>query len=210
MPTVIFTDDGSEVGNLSAWDFSTGSPTSSTTQAQAGSRSIALGNGDQVAKFATMADVGRRIRFWVYFDGTHNSDTFCSVWTSGFGTKLFQLQTNGSGVIQLANGSSTQIGSNGSTLPTSTWTRVVLAYTMSGSTITAKVYVGAPGVAADISTSGTVSGTGAERFVFRGITVGPQYHDTILVDDGTDLADPDVSAGAVIPIFMAQYRQRVA
>jgi hypothetical protein len=142
-----------------------------------------------------MADAGRRVRIWFYFDGSHNSDAFLSVWTSAFGTKLFQLQTSAGGAIQLADGGGTQIGSTGSVLATSTWTRIVLAYTMSGTTITAKVYVGAAGVAADISTSGTVSGTTSERFVMRGITAGAQYHDDILVDDGTDLADPDVVTG---------------
>jgi hypothetical protein len=214
MPTVIFTDDGTEDGTFNNWSSNSGG-TSSTTRAHGGTHSIQLGNGAFIQKVAVCADAGRRIRFYMYTGSASGftNDLMCAVDTSGGATRVLRLDTTSGGLIQLKNEDGTQLGSTGThAMTVNSWARIVLSYTITSvSVYSIRIYVDG---SLDISATGGVAAnltrTGTDRFGLRGVAGGTeQYMDDVYIDDGTDLGDPDV-AGTVIPVFMAQYRQRVS
>ncbi len=187
---IAFLESGSNATfGLHAYDFTSGSPASSAAQAHTGSRSVRLGNGDQIARLAVLADLGRRVSAYVYFEGAFGTDPFMAFWTSGFGVKVFQLQTTAGGVLQVTDGNNVQLGSNGSVLPADTWIRISVNYAITNSTTNdIRVYVN--GVSDITLLNVTLSaGVGTSNFLFRGSASPAVYVSDVYIDNADSGAD---------------------
>lgn len=83
----------------------------------------------------TVADAGARISFYIYIAALPSATTQLFLVSQSAGTIIIKLQMTTAGVIQLATGTSVQIGANGSTLSTGVWYRISIAYTITSTTV---------------------------------------------------------------------------
>lgn len=83
-----------------------------------------------------LSDAGSRISFYVYIKTrpANAVSSFAELCNSG-GTMLVAFRLTSGGVLQLWNGTTAQIGSNGATLNTGQWYRISLAYTITSTTV---------------------------------------------------------------------------
>lgn len=90
------------------------------------------------SKSATLADAGRRISFYVYLNALPNATANIACLhssTGGTDSPLVNFKLTSAGVLQLWNGATAQIGTNGATLSTGVWYRISLAYTITSTTV---------------------------------------------------------------------------
>lgn len=107
-----------------------------------------------------LADSGSRLSVYLYFVAFSSSigTPIALLDSAGSATKVSVRVTSG-GIIQLWNGITAQIGTNGSTISTGVWYRISLAYTITSTTVNRfEVFVN--GVSSISVTNGTLSGTG--------------------------------------------------
>lgn len=148
------------------------------------------GNADQVATQA-LADSGSRISYYVYFNALPSATTTINeILTSGFVNVVF-LNITSAGVLQLWNGTTAQIGSNGSTLSTGVWYRISLAYTITSTTVNRfELFVN--GVSSISITNATLDNTGSSRIYWlnNGADASLDFRTSDhYIDDSSSLTD---------------------
>lgn len=150
--------------------------------------------GELRTRNSVLADSGTRISFYLYINALPSAtNSLLTSLTSGGAARVFGLRITSGGVLQLWNGVTAQIGSNGShTLTTGTWYRISLAYTITNST-TNRFELFVDG-SSDISiTNATLTNTGTSQISWGNLegsnTIDPRYSD-LYVDDSNALTDP--------------------
>lgn len=139
-----------------------------------------------------LRNAGSRISFYQYNVGFAAGTTgyFLSVKDSG-DSAIFYLKLTAAGVLQLFDGTPTQLGSDGPTLVTGQWYRVSIAYTLTSTTVN-RVEVFVNGVSAISVTNATIARIGADNFTVGGLA-GEGAQDfrasDFYVDDSASLTD---------------------
>ena len=140
-----------------------------------------------------VADAGARISFWAYINALPGSTARIMDIDDVATFVTFSLQLTSAGVLQASRGSDgTQIGSNGSTVPTSRWFRISIAYTITDGTHN-RIEVFFDGVPALSITNASINRTGTNN-----VTIGNISGSTSLdmrgsdfyIDDSNALTDP--------------------
>lgn len=118
---------------------------------------------DVVTPTNVVSDAGGRISFWVYVVARPTATgTIISASQNGGGTN-FSLAMTSAGVLQLLNSGGTQMGSNGATIPTATWTRISMSWVITSSTVNnINVYVN--GTSSINSVNNTIGSTTTGTF----------------------------------------------
>ncbi len=199
MASIVFLDS---CGNATyANEFLTGTAGTGTafavsaTQAHTGTKSYAaasgVGNGTSLGYTdGVLADVGRRISFWFYFDG--NNTAQCGIWRStqagNVNASLVLALTTGQKLILLGAGGGGTFGTGTTALVAGTWYRISIAYTVTDTTHnTATVYLNGSqeitnsnitliNVAATSNQLGWINAPGASKTA---------YYSDLYIDDGT-------------------------
>lgn len=144
---------------------------------------------------AVLADAGSRISFYLYINtfGAAAQTAITSLDTTGAVARIYIVVTSG-GVLQLWNGTSAKIGTNGPTLSTGRWYRISLAYTISSTTVN-RFEVFVDGVSAISITNATIGGVGTSACSFGGLAAvgsGSGYDfrfSDMYIDDSNSLKD---------------------
>lgn len=84
---------------------------------------------------ATLSDTGTRISLYLYIVALPSATTTFLQLTTAAGQDTANIRITSTGVIQLWNSETVQIGSSGSTLSTGVWYRISLAYTITSTSI---------------------------------------------------------------------------
>lgn len=145
-----------------------------------------------LTKNTLLADTGARISFYFYLNVLPSATASIVIIESSTGIPRVNIRLTTSGVIQLWNASTAQIGTNGATLSTGAWNRISLAYTVTSTTVNRfELFVN--GTSSISITNATIGGTGTSRFLI-GNNEGNSTLDTrfsdIYVDNLSTLTDP--------------------
>jgi hypothetical protein len=145
-----------------------------------------------LSKTGTLADAGSRISLYIFINayGSSGNINVLSLRNSS-GTQLVNVRITSTGVLQLWNANTAQIGSNGPTLSTGQWYRISIAYTITSTTVNSfKLWVNGGSLLS--VTNATLSAIGTSIFA-----VGNLAGDIIdlrssdhYIDDSTSLTDP--------------------
>ncbi len=158
-------------------------------------RSIAYraNNQDTVkSPLGIFAQAGGRMSFYVYLVALPSATRPIMIVKDTVPNNVFGMHITSTGVLQLQNGTPTQIGSNGPTLVTGKWYRLSVAYTITSTTVN-RFEVFVDGVSAISVTNATLTANiAADNFWIGNLSI-----DTALnfrssdhyVDDLTTLAD---------------------
>lgn len=193
------------------WDISGGTVESVNSPLKYGIRSTRLsGANSQLGRTAVMADAGRRVTFWVYFDGVSTLDNpITRVIASNGSDIVFQLFTDTTGqFLSLSDGGGNRKTGTVAILPFR-WYRIAFSYVIvSASNWTVNVYLtetdGKEGTLALSASNADFTLTftsGTEFRIFNGDGANfPSNFSPIYIDDGTNLTDPgDVRVTAKRP-----------
>lgn len=132
---------GDGVGGTLVWDSIANTPTAVSTVTHGGhTYSIEYkpsGSSPDYVKSAagTLSDSGSRISAYVYISALPSATSSMMSLRNAALTNLVTLRLTSAGVLQLWNGTSVQIGSNGATLSTGVWYRISIAYTITSTSI---------------------------------------------------------------------------
>lgn len=140
-----------------------------------------------------LADAGRRISFYIYLNALPNASAAILIaFKSDITTNVVDLFLTSGGVLQLWDGASAQIGTNGATLSTGQWYRISLAYTITSTSVNRfELFVN--GVSSISITNATLTNTVTSVFGFgnaSGNTILDLRASDIYVDDSSALTDP--------------------
>lgn len=140
-------------------------------------RSIQYGvNSSQkaVTPVGTLADTGSRISFYLNIKTYPNATFSFSRLQSSAGGALINLRITTTGILQLWNQTTAQIGTDGPTLATGSWYRISLAYTITSTTVNRfELFVDA--VSAVSVTNATITATGTSQ-----LALGDQETNTVV------------------------------
>lgn len=151
--------------------------------------------GDNVnTAIGTLADTGTRISMYIYIvaQGTGTKSAIWYLLQSDGTTSTVRLFLTSAGVLQLWNGNTAQIGSDGATLSTGKWYRISLAYTITnGSTNRFELFVN--GTSSISITNATITNVSTSQ-----LRLGNLFTDTTLdfrssdhyIDSSNALTDP--------------------
>jgi hypothetical protein len=94
-------------------------------------------NGDVIySTVSSCNDTGTRISLYLYFSVLPNTlQTIFTLADNTFTNKAFRLRVTSAGVLQLWNGNTAQIGTDGSALSTGVWYRISIAYILTSTTV---------------------------------------------------------------------------
>ena len=179
-------------GSNGFWTNASGAPTVATDFVHGShQKSIQYTSGNYLRKSSVLSDSGSRISFYVYFNALPSSTcTIASVVQAGL-SGVVTLRLTSGGVLQLWNGTTAQIGSNGATISTSQWYRVSLAYTITSTSVNRfEVFVN--GASTISVTNATVTNITSDTFQIGNIssnaTMDMRSSDHY-IDDSSSLAD---------------------
>lgn len=153
----------------------------------------ATGSGVSAGKHTVFQDAGARMSFWIYVNAYPTATaSIMDVLTSSYGSGVFVLRLTNTGTTQLFS-SGVQLGSNGSTVPTGTWTRISFAYTLTSTTAyTFKSWQNGS-ASLNVSNTGTLAATGTSD-IFLGNISGDTTLDIRTsdhyIDNSSALTDP--------------------
>jgi hypothetical protein len=163
-----------------------------------------IGNRSEAIKAACLSDSGTRISVYIYLNALPTATaSIIFGFTSGLGAVTWGVRLTSAGVLQLWNGQVAQIGTNGSTLSTSIWYRLSLAYTITDTTHN-RFELFKNGVS-DISvTNGTLSNVVATDFAIGNannstgdVTLDIRSSDHY-IDNSNSLTDPGTTDGLFV------------
>lgn len=96
----------------------------------------AVSAASNVRKNNVLADAGTRFSFYIYFVTLPNAiNSIVRTFDSTTAFAGYTVRVTNTGVIQLWNTTTAQIGTNGATLSTGVWYRISLAYTITSTTV---------------------------------------------------------------------------
>lgn len=199
MATIIFAEPGSDATNdLSFFSATAGTVVSATDQKHTGPNAIKCSTGVGITATFTrdsiLADTGRAISFWMYFDVLPSAGNLLNI--IGGGPSVYTLSWQAGGILRQAPVGATFVDGT-QVFAANTWYRCTVAYSITNATtFTFKFYV--HGVLDSTANAGTLTNTGTNA-IRLGIlsTAGANkniWFDDIYVDDRTDSSNP----GAVV------------
>lgn len=145
----------------------------------------ALNTNQQCVKTSGIADAGTRASFYIYLNALPNATA------SIIGIGNMRIRLTSGGVLQLWNGTTAQVGSNGSTLSTGIWYRISLAYTITSTSVN-RFEQFLNGVS-DISVTNATVVTGGISFAIGNLSTNTTLDmrsSDHYVDDSSALTDP--------------------
>lgn len=93
-------------------------------------------NTDYVLGTGYLTNAGGRISLWIYLNALPSAtSTLFLLEQTGDGAVVININLTSGGILQVANDSNVQIGSNGSTLSTGQWYRISFAWTITSTTV---------------------------------------------------------------------------
>lgn len=131
------------------------------------------------------ADAGTRISMYIYLNALPGATASIS------GPGNMRIRLTNAGVIQLWNGTTAQVGTNGSTLATGTWYRISLAYTITSTSVN-RFELFKDGIS-DISVTNATVVTGGTTFTVGNISANATLDmrsSDHYIDDSSALTDP--------------------
>lgn len=142
---------------------------------------------------ATATDAGGRFSFWIYLNVLPSAtSTFMGLCQANFGTDIVRFRLTSGGILQLTNGSSVQIGSNGSTLSTGQWYRITFTWKITSTTV--NQFATFMNGNADITVTNTTLGAVTSSELYLGNASGNASLDMRssdhYIDNSNSLADP--------------------
>ena len=139
-----------------------------------------------------VADAGSRISFYFYAKTLPNATATIASLLNSIGTSLVTLRLTSGGVLQLWNGTSVQIGTNGATLSTGQWYRISLAYTITSTSVNRfELFVnGASSISITNATLTNVTTSSFQIGNSTGNATADYRYSDIYIDDSNSLTDP--------------------
>lgn len=144
MATTTFLESGGDATFTTAssqfWTIESGTPVVATDFVHGGHiKSIqypASATAPILGARGAATDAGGRFSYWIYLNTLPSSTgTIQSLCQASFGTDIAKLRLTSGGILQLTNGSNTQIGSNGATLSTGQWYRICYTWKITSTTV---------------------------------------------------------------------------
>lgn len=198
MPNTTWMEPGSDATqNTGLFTGTSGTVTSDTTvPADTGPRSIKFDSTGSnviatVNRSGILADVGRRITMYRRFDSLPSSDSNIITFVDAAGAAtIARLQLRTTGKLRFVGSTS---GADGSaTMPTTTFVRISIAYTITSTSVN-EFRCWIDGVADATASNLTLAATGTDRLYIGWVTIPGAskvtYARDIYVDDGSDLTD---------------------
>jgi len=140
------------------------------------------------------SDAGGRFSFWIYLNAASTStNTFMGLCQASFGTDIAKLKLTSAGILQLTNGSNTQIGSNGPTLATGQWYRITFCWKITSTTVNQfAVFVNGGTVAISVTNTTLGAVTSNELYIGNagGDTTLDMRSSDHYIDNSNALTDP--------------------
>lgn len=202
MATTFLEPGGDATGNVALttaggfWGAITGTPTAATDFVH-GTHNFSIKcapNQNQIFRtvLGTIGDAGSRLSFWIYLNALPGVSSATFARTRDVSANVVNsLQITTAGILQLMDGTPTQLGSNGPTLSTGQWYRISLVYTITSTTVNRfEVFVN--GTSAISVTNATIIRTGTNNPLFGNIStnsVDLRYSD-FYIDNSSSLTDP--------------------
>lgn len=139
---------------------------------------------------ASIADAGARISLYLYVKTLPGAtSSFLRLFKSDGSTSVVELRLTSGGVLQLWNGTSAQIGSNGATLSTATWYRISLAFTITSTSVN-RFEVFKDAVSTISVTNATITNTATSMINIGTVASNPEYRmSDFYIDDSSALTD---------------------
>lgn len=198
MAIVFIESGGDATGGIEFYSFSVGTnvPTSSTTVAKTGSRSIRFqGNGKSyLTKLGVMADAGRRIQAHFRLTALPLNSYVPIIEVTKGNSEVYSVRLNSAGKVQLF-ASGVLVATGTTTIATGTWYKIALSFAITSATVnSAKVWLDAALEAT--GTNVTLGVTGCNNLNLGWITdpgllsTDFMYMDNVYVDDSTAVTDP--------------------
>ena len=201
--SIVFLEAGTAATyGIEFWDSTTGSVTSDSGVVHTGPRSLKLSGGVATATRRAWAfpTVAGRVSFYYQLAAvpTDNNNNVIDL-QSFFTTPEFSLSIRDTGILRAyTNNMGTQLGSDGPTLATGQWYLIVIAFTITSTTVNEwRVWV--DGTLAITGANATLSRDDIEdiRLLERTHTA---YYSDIYADDSSSLTDPgDIRVTAKLP-----------
>ncbi len=167
---------------------------SSATQAHTGNRSLVL-NSEYIYKNSVLADAGRRISFYLYVPTIQATTVFQAQKSNT--DPSWSVKLSATGVLQVFNNLSVQLGTDGLTVSQAAWHRISIAFTNAGSG-TNELRIWLDGTLSNSISNSAWSGDTLANMVLS--QTGIAYFSDIYVDDGSTLDDPgDIRVTAKLP-----------
>lgn len=141
----------------------------------------------------TASDAGTRISFYIYVNALPSATASImnpEVWPSQAVT--VNLRMTSAGILQLWNGTTAQIGSNGATLSTGRWYRVSLAYTITSTSVN-RFELFVDGVSSISVTNATVTNINTNVVKFGNLSPNTSLDlrlSDFYIDNSSSLTDP--------------------
>lgn len=178
----------------------TGLLSSDSSQSHSGPRAlkcasgVTLGGCSAATSAGVLNDAGTRLDFWIFVDSFTTTNQIAS-FTDSSALRVFALRVGALNTLSLNNGAGTTLGTAGViTIPTNTWTRVTVSYTISSvSTYTMKVFInGVLDANATNSTALARTGSSILAFAMSANTLPNvnTWFDDVYVDNSVGLSDP--------------------
>ncbi len=155
-------------------------------------KSFSFGTNGQLQRNTIMADAGTRVSFYLYIETLPSATSTILTALTAANATVVPIRLTSTGVLQLWNATTAQIGSNGSTLSTGVWYRISYVYTITNTT-TNEFRLFKDGVI-DISiTNATITNTTGVHMVTGNRSANATLsirNSDIYVDDSSSLTDP--------------------
>lgn len=140
MATIFLEPGGDSTFDTNMWTVESGTPAIATDFVHGSHiKSIQYPTGAAAPTLGARAvatDAGGRFSFWIYLNALPNAtSTIMGLCQANFGTDIVRFRLTSTGILQLTNGSNTQIGSNGSTLSTGQWYRITFTWKITSTTV---------------------------------------------------------------------------